>query len=137
MAFNLQAQTQKTIKLGTQLQNQQGLEVLDLSSVSNASKVGVTVHRDSMVDNLVSFYKVQDDGSVTDSLTGEKITATKENQGCYIRAALANRVEGLDISGDKDAQTTLSGELKPGEIYAPMMIFDPDNQMISIPAEPE
>ncbi|MEC4988218.1 MAG: Ig-like domain-containing protein [Oscillatoria sp. PMC 1068.18] len=137
MTVDLEVQEQQPIKLGTQLQNEQGLEVIDLSDESNSQAVEVTIHREAAVDNLVSLYKVQADGSVTDPLTGETITVTEENQSRYVRAALANRVEGLDISGSNQTETTLSGELEAGEIYAPMIIFDPAKQVNDNLANPD
>ncbi|NET87999.1 MAG: DUF4114 domain-containing protein [Kamptonema sp. SIO1D9] len=137
MTVDLQVQQQQPITIGTQLQNEQGLEVIDLSGESNSLTVEVTIHREAAVDNIVSLYKVQADGSVTDPLTGETITATSENQSRYIRAALANRVEGLDISSSNQTETILSGELEAGEIYAPMIIFDPAKQVNANLANPD
>ncbi|MEO0838666.1 MAG: DUF4114 domain-containing protein, partial [Cyanobacteria bacterium J06643_5] len=130
IALNIQTQEQQPMEMGTGLQNELGLEVIDLSQENGSVALEVTVHREAAVDDLVIMYKMEADGSVLDPLTGEKIAATKENQSRYLDAALANRVEGLNIYTENQTQTTLSSELEGGYIYAPMMIFDPNKEVV-------
>ncbi|MGB6295043.1 MAG: DUF4347 domain-containing protein, partial [Rivularia sp. (in: cyanobacteria)] len=64
ISFNVQTQEQQPMEMGTKLQNESGLEVIDLSSESGSVALEVTVHREAAVDDMVILYKMEADGSV-------------------------------------------------------------------------
>ncbi|MCY7332554.1 MAG: DUF11 domain-containing protein [Pseudanabaena sp. CAN_BIN31] len=114
--------TEDSLPLGSNLQDQQQGEVLDLSSVDSTKTVqaSFTVNREAAYNNFVGFYKISDSqGTITDPLTGASI---KPSDSGYAEAAIKNRVAGIDLQTANQATATLSGTFQGGSIFAPFII---------------
>ncbi|NEO99754.1 MAG: DUF4114 domain-containing protein [Symploca sp. SIO2E9] len=117
--------TVESVTLGTELQENGQGELIDLRDEVGSLAVSVSVYREAAFDNLVGLYRVADEnGAVVDPDTDELINPTSENRQRYIEAALANRVEGLDMSVSNQETIVFEDELLGGSIYAPFIIAD-------------
>lgn len=117
--------TTESVTLGTELQQNGQGELIDLRDETDSLAISVSVYREAAFDNFVGLYRVADEnGAVVDSDTDELINPTAENRQRYIEAALANRVEGLDLSVSDQGTIIFEDELLGGSIYAPLMIAD-------------
>lgn len=117
--------TVESVVAGSNLQSNGQKELIDLSSSEDPLQVNINVYRDAIYDNFIGLYRLaDDDGSVLDPITNTIISPTAQNRQSYVEAALANRVEGLDLSVENNSTATISWELEGGATYAPFIIAD-------------
>ncbi len=123
--------TNEALPKGTQLQMEAQQELIDLRTEADKVSTSFTMYREAMYNNTIGFYKVADaDGTIVDSLTGERITATAQNRVRYAEVALRNRVQSLDMSVANQSTQVFQNDIMGGEIYAPFIIADGNSNNI-------
>ena len=132
--------TDTPLPLGTNLQDQQQGEVLDLTSVDSTKTVQAdfVVYREAAYNNFVGFYKIADSqGTIIDPLTGMSL---KPGDSGYTEAAIKNRVARIDLQAANQSTTTINGVFQGGSIFAPFIVVNGspdqllDNNISSDPA---
>lgn len=93
---------------------EQGRELLDLQGLSGSVRGGFTVYREAAFSNVVGFYAVDDANGTVGGFT--------PGSAGYARAALENRVSGLDLAVSNQGTANFSADLSGGKIYAPFLI---------------
>ncbi len=107
----------RNVEIDAHTENYQPL--LDLNDI-NDSTINFTVDRDAGLENTVGFYKVDPQGNVTDSVSGNTIAPGDED---YTAAAIANRSD-ISLNGINGASSEFTSELAGGAIYAPFLVVD-------------
>ena len=93
---------------------EQGREVLDLQELSGTVRGNFTVYREATFNNVVGFYEIDNaNGTVGGFAPGS---------AGYARAALENRVTGLELAVSNQGTAGFSADLSGGKIYAPFLI---------------
>lgn len=117
--------TTDTSPLGTAIQNESGIELIDLRNAvtpSGSVKAEFSVYREAAFNNYVGFYEINDtDGSITDPLTGNVL---KPGDLGYIQTAVGNRVAGIDLEVANQSTGTFRGEFSSGSLFAPFIIIN-------------
>ena len=116
--------TDTPLPLGSNLQDQQQGEVLDLRSVDSTKTVQATftVNREAAYNNFVGFYKITDSqGTISDPLTGLSL---KPGDIGYTEAAIKNRVAGIDLQAANQSTATINGVFQGGSIFAPFIVVN-------------
>ena len=108
-------QTTASAPLGVGDNQRAGFEVIDLLTGGTA-QANFTIYRDAVFDNVVGFYKIDDINGTVDGLA--------PGDTDYARAAVENRVSGLELSVADRQQTSASAILEGGSLYAPFIIVD-------------
>ncbi|WP_204104834.1 MULTISPECIES: DUF4347 domain-containing protein [Spirulina sp. CCY15215] len=93
---------------------EQGRELLDLQGLSGSVRGGFTVYREAAFSNVVGFYAVDDANGTVGGFT--------PGSAGYARAALENRVSGLNLAVSNQGTANFSADLSGGKIYAPFLI---------------
>jgi len=113
--------------LGTGLQDTREGEVIDLRDVDTTLfpkvQAEFTLSREAAFNNFVGFYKVTDPNGGIDT-NGDGAADLTPGQNGYSRAAVANRVAGIDLSVSNQSTQTTSGIFAAGSIFAPFIIIN-------------
>ncbi|MFM5961546.1 MAG: sodium:calcium exchanger, partial [Dolichospermum sp.] len=89
--------TNDPLPLGTNLQNKQQGEVLDLRGIAQEVKADFVVNREAAFNNFVGFYKVADENGGIDVDADGTVDFRPGDSG-YAQAAIKNRVAGIDLT---------------------------------------
>ena len=115
IVLNLQI-TEEQAPIGTALQGQSQRELIDLRSQTGELAANFTIQREAAFDNQAGLYIVDDeDGTVDGIAPGETGYAT---------AALAKRVNNLELFAQEGQTNTENNILTGGVILAPYVIAD-------------
>ena len=110
--------TTETTPIGTALQGQPERELIDLRSETQQRTANFSVQREAAYDSVTGLYRVDDELGTVDGITpGEE---------GYAQAALARRVDNLELSVENGGTQTTSAILDEGVILAPYIIADGD-----------
>ncbi|MBW4671657.1 MAG: DUF4114 domain-containing protein [Cyanomargarita calcarea GSE-NOS-MK-12-04C] len=105
----------QALPLGVGLQGKQEGEVLDLRGLSGNVKANFSVNREAAFNNLVGFYKVDDE-------TG-RIGNLKPSDAGYAQQAMRQRIAEIDLRVDNQGTAVFDNkQLAGGSILAPFMI---------------
>ncbi|MDX2255585.1 MAG: choice-of-anchor I family protein [Pseudanabaenaceae cyanobacterium bins.39] len=108
--------------LGTSLQDNREGEVLDFRNLSGNVKVSFTVNREAAFNNFVGFYRVADTNGGIDINNDGTIDFRPGDAG-YARAAIENRIKGIDLSVSNQGTATFNDkQLTGGSIFAPFIV---------------
>ncbi|WP_072622069.1 DUF4347 domain-containing protein [Spirulina major] len=117
--FDLQLQIEQVNELiprGVGTTQANGLEVIDLLSVGGNRTATFNLFREATFNNTVGLYRIDDaSGAVNGLLPGA---------AGYARAAIENRVSGINLAVGNGATAIASGNLTGGALYAPFIIVD-------------
>jgi uncharacterized repeat protein (TIGR01451 family) len=114
--------TNDPLPLGTNLQNKQQGEVLDLRGITNNVKADFTVNREAAFNNFVGFYKVADENGGIDVDADGTVDFRPGDSG-YAQAAIKNRVAGIDLRVDNQGTASFTDKtLTGGSIFAPFIL---------------
>ncbi|MBZ8182526.1 DUF4114 domain-containing protein, partial [Oscillatoria salina] len=110
-----------SVPVGTDLQNSQQLEVIDLrNETADSFRVDATLYREAALENFVGLYRIENtDGDVRDPLTGELVNPGDDD---YLEAALANRLPAFDYTVPNQTVATSSTTLSGNELIAPFIV---------------
>ena len=123
ITIQMQLDNQATIAIGTDLQNQEQGEVIDLRSVTTKQTATFTVNREAENDNEVVFYRIADaDGGIDTNNDG--VADVLPGDSGYITAAIENRVDGINLTVANENTAEFTGEFEAGSLFAPMVIVD-------------
>lgn len=112
------SQNTGTVEAGIGFQGIAEAEVLDLTGFDNDVTATITVQRESDFDNLVGFYIVDDfNGTVTNNGTSFAAGSTG-----YTAAALARRLQNVNLSASDDSSSVFTVTLQAGQVIAPFLI---------------
>jgi 2',3'-cyclic-nucleotide 2'-phosphodiesterase (5'-nucleotidase family) len=111
-----------TKPLGSGLQDDKQGEVLDLRSLAGDVNVDFTVYREAAFNNTVGFYRVANvDGGI--DVDGDGVIDFTPGQSGYARAAIANRIQSIDLSVANQGTANFDNKvLAGGSIFAPFII---------------
>jgi hypothetical protein len=123
ITVQMQLDNQAVKPIGTNLQDKQEGEVLDLRGVTTKQTATFTVNREAQYDNFVGFYKVADENGGIDT-DNDGVADVLTGQSGYAAAAINNRVAGIDLRVENAGTATITGEFEPGAIFAPFLIVD-------------
>lgn len=130
----MQLGTEADKPIGTNLQDQQEGEVLDLRGLTDTQTATFTVNREAAYNNFVGFFRVADaNGSI--DINGDGIGDLLPGQTGYGEAAVKNRVGGINLSVGNQGQASFTGQFEGGSIFAPFLIVNgtPDQLLDSNP----
>lgn len=115
IVLNLQI-TDEEAPIGNRLQGQSQRELIDLRSHTGELEAAFTIHREATFDNQAGLYIVDDeDGTVDGIVPGE---------AGYANAALARRIDNLELFAQEGQTNTENSLLTGGVILAPYVIAD-------------
>ncbi|MBC5793879.1 DUF4114 domain-containing protein [Sphaerospermopsis sp. LEGE 00249] len=132
--LQMQLGTEADKPIGTNLQDQQEGEVLDLRGLTDTQTATFTVNREAAYNNFVGFFSVADaNGSI--DINGDGIGDLLPGQTGYGEAAVKNRVGGINLSVGNQGQASFTGQFEGGSIFAPFLIVNgtPDQLLDSNP----
>ncbi|GCL35376.1 FG-GAP repeat-containing protein [Sphaerospermopsis reniformis] len=132
--LQMQLGTEADKPIGTNLQDQQEGEVLDLRGLTDTQTATFTVNREAAYNNFVGFFRVADaNGSI--DINGDGIGDLLPGQTGYGEAAVKNRVGGINLSVGNQGQASFTGQFEGGSIFAPFLIVNgtPDQLLDSNP----
>ena len=110
--------TTETTPIGTALQGQPERELIDLRSETEQRTANFSVQREAAYDSVTGLYRVDDElGTVDGIAPGEE---------GYAQAALARRVDNLELFVEDGGTQNTSAILDEGVIFAPYIIADGD-----------
>ncbi|WP_204102871.1 MULTISPECIES: DUF4347 domain-containing protein [Spirulina sp. CCY15215] len=109
-------QTTANIPLGVGTQQTPDLEVLDLLSVGGIIQANFKIFREARFSNVVGLYKIDD--------TNGTVGGIAPGQSGYAKAAIENRVRGVNLSVSNQQQSSANAALNGGSLYAPFIIVD-------------
>ena len=110
--------TTETTPIGTALQGQPERELIDLRSETEQRTANFSVQREAAYDSVTGLYRVDDElGTVDGIAPGEE---------GYAQAALARRVDNLELFVEDGGTQNTSAILDEGVILAPYIIADGD-----------
>ncbi|MEA5513951.1 Ig-like domain-containing protein [Nodularia sp. UHCC 0506] len=113
--------TNTFLPLGTRLQNNPQGELIDFREITGQVRAEFILSREANFDNLIGFYKIVDvDGGI--DIDGNGIVDFRPGDAGYTKAAIENRIVGLDMTVNNQGTATLITNLDGGEIYAPFII---------------
>ncbi|QYX33118.1 SBBP repeat-containing protein [Sphaerospermopsis torques-reginae] len=130
----MQLGTEADKPIGTNLQDQQEGEVLDLRGLTDTQTATFTVNREAAYNNFVGFFRVADaNGSI--DINGDGIGDLLPGQTGYGEVAVKNRVGGINLSVGNQGQASFTGQFEGGSIFAPFLIVNgtPDQFLDSNP----
>jgi hypothetical protein len=116
-------QTNEVIPLGVGTVQANDLELIDLRRAADNSTAlfgnrtaTFNLFREANFNNTVGLYRIDDvNGRVGELLPGA---------AGYARAAIENRVSGINLAVGNGATASASGSLTGGELYAPFIVVD-------------
>ena len=123
ITVQMQLDNQAVKPIGTNLQDKQEGEVLDLRGVTTNQTATFTVNREAEYDNFVGFYKVADENGGIDT-DNDGVADVLTGQSGYAAAAINNRVAGIDLRVADAGTVEITGEFEAGSIFATFMIAD-------------
>ena len=106
-------------QIGTALQNQTGLEAIDLREEVDRLNAQIMVNSEAAFSNFVDFYKVVDESGGIDT-NGDGVADVNPGDTNYAQTAIEQRL-GLDIT---DENTVFNTTFEAGDIFAPFIIAD-------------
>ncbi len=107
--------------VGVGLQDNKQGEVLDLRSLAGNVQVDFTVFREAAFNNTVGFYRVANaEGGI--DVNGDGIVDFTPGQSGYAQAAIANRIQSIDLTVANQQSITSGSALNGGSIFAPFII---------------
>lgn len=111
--------------VGTTLQGQTNGEVLDLRDTLTGQPIQAqfTIHREAKFDNTVGLYAIADEFGGID-LDGDGAADVTPGEAGYKEAALAGRIQSIDLRVDNKKTKTVDAQLSGGSIFAPFIIVD-------------
>ncbi|MDB9378442.1 Ig-like domain-containing protein [Nodularia sphaerocarpa] len=113
--------TNTSLPLGTSLQDNPQGELIDLRDITGQVRAEFILSREAAFDNLIGFYKIVDvDGGI--DIDGNGIVDLRPGDAGYAKAAIENRIVGLDMTVSNQGTATFSTNLDGGGIYAPFII---------------
>jgi 2',3'-cyclic-nucleotide 2'-phosphodiesterase (5'-nucleotidase family) len=108
--------------LGVGLQDEKQGEAIDLRDIVGKVNANFTVNREAAFNNFVGFYRVADVNGGID-IDNNGVIDFKPGDSGYTRAAVQNRIAGIDLSVSNQGTATFNGkELTGGSIFAPFII---------------
>ncbi|OKH54687.1 hypothetical protein NIES2101_05820 [Calothrix sp. HK-06] len=113
--------TDGELPLGSNLQGKSQGELLDFREVKTKIKAEFKLHREAAFDNLIGFYRVNDENGGIDTNNDGTIDLRPED-ALYAQAAVKARVSGMDMSVTNQTTATFSGIFEAGAIFAPFII---------------
>nr|WP_277876980.1 SBBP repeat-containing protein [Sphaerospermopsis sp. FACHB-1194] len=130
----MQLGTEADKPIGTNLQDQQEGEVLDLRGLTDTQTATFTVNREAAYNNFVGFFRVADANGSIDT-NGDGMGDLLPGQTGYGEAAVKNRVGGINLSVGNQGQASFTGQFEGGSIFAPFLIVNgtPDQLLDSNP----
>jgi len=108
--------------LGTALQNELGLNVIDLRGTPETIEASFEVLREAGFDNQIGFYQIENEqGQV---LAEDGVTLISADEAGYQAAALARRLDDVLLGGVNGQTVTSEIELAGDQILAPFIVSD-------------
>ena len=123
ITVQMQLDNQAIKPIGTNLQDQQQGEVLDLRSVTTKQTAKFTVYREAEFDSVIGWYEVTDENGGIDT-DNDGIADVAVGDAGYAKAAVQNRVAGIDLSVANESTVEIQGEFEAGSLFAPFMIVN-------------
>lgn len=120
LVLNLK-ETNDDVPLGIGLQGKFQGEVIDLRQVTTEVKAEFIVNREAAFNNFVGFYLVSDEDGGID-IDGDGVVDLRPGDAGYVKAAINNRVQGIDLKVNNQGKGDFNGIFKPGFIFAPFII---------------
>jgi hypothetical protein len=114
-------ETNEDVPLGIGLQGKFQGEVIDLRQVTTEVKAEFIVNREAAFNNFVGFYLVSDEDGGID-INGDGIVNLRPGDAGYVKAAITNRVQGIDLKVNNQGKANFNGVFKPGFMFAPFII---------------
>jgi hypothetical protein len=114
-------ETNDDAPLGIGLQGKFQGEVIDLRQVTTEVKAEFIVNREAAFNNFVGFYLVSDEDGGID-IDGDGTVDLRPGDAGYVKAAITNRVQGIDLKVNNQGKANFNGIFKPGFIFAPFII---------------
>ncbi|MEA5464328.1 DUF6851 domain-containing protein [Leptothoe sp. PORK10 BA2] len=119
---NISAAQVNTAPTGVGFQGVSQAEIIDLTSLTAAVNVTLTIQREAYFDNIVGFYEVDDlSGQITDN-AGNAVSPGVTTE--YIQAALGRRVADISLAVEANSVTTINTTLEAGKILAPFIVVN-------------
>jgi 2',3'-cyclic-nucleotide 2'-phosphodiesterase / 3'-nucleotidase / 5'-nucleotidase len=121
--FNVKAESVNEVRpLGTNLQNKNDGELIDLRDISGKVEATFSMYREAAFNNQIYFYKLDN----ADGLVGGVNPANTSN---YLNGALANLVTGADGKAVKlevanQGTATIKATVNAGSIIAPFIVVN-------------
>ncbi|NJL61354.1 MAG: DUF4114 domain-containing protein [Methylacidiphilales bacterium] len=121
--FNVKAESVNEVRpLGTNLQNKNDGELIDLRDISGTVEATFSMYREAAFNNQVYFYKLDN----ADGLVGGINPGTGSN---YLNSALGNLVTGADGKAVKlevanQGTATIKATVNAGSIIAPLIVIN-------------
>ena len=119
--MKLDAEFQSAV--GTKLQKERQLEVIDFREETTIRTATFTVNREASFSNVVGFFKVIDEEGGMDT-DGDGTADVVVGDSNYIEAAIENRIASIDLSVENQTTATFTGEFEAGAIFVPFLIVD-------------
>ena len=108
--------------LGTALQNELGLEVIDLRGTPETIQASFEVLREAGFDNQIGFYQIENEqGQV---LAEDGVTLISADEAGYQAAALARRLDDVLLGGVNGQTVTSEIALAGDQLLAPFIVSD-------------
>ncbi|MBD2528454.1 DUF4347 domain-containing protein [Nostoc flagelliforme FACHB-838] len=119
IVLTARATTDKNLPVGTQLQQTQQLELIDLRGQTNQFvDFNFNIASEAAYDNTIGLYEVQDEqGTIIDESTGAELTP---NDASYAEVALRQSVLNSELGNSRSALGL--ERLNTGAIYSPYII---------------
>ncbi|MEM6751719.1 MAG: SBBP repeat-containing protein [Cyanobacteria bacterium P01_C01_bin.38] len=117
--------SQEPEPIGIQWQDKGEGEVIDLRNFrSTTGKLNATftVNREAKFDNIVGFYRVNEDGGI--DIDGDANADFLPGEAGYAEAAVRNRINGIDLIAPNQGTEIFTSEFEVGSIFAPFIIVD-------------
>lgn len=113
--------TNQSLPLGTGLQGGSQAELIDLRSETKLVKAEFALTRDAGYNNYIGFYQVVDENGGIDT-NGDGKADILPGEADYTKAAVSDRVPGIDLTLKNNGTATYTGTFQPGAIFAPFII---------------
>ncbi|MBW4600419.1 MAG: DUF4114 domain-containing protein [Calothrix sp. FI2-JRJ7] len=113
--------TDEELPLGSNLQGKSQGELLDFREVKTKIKAEFKLHREAAYDNLIGFYRVNDENGGIDTNNDGNIDL-RPGDALYAQAAVKGRVSGMDLTVQNQTTASFSGIFEAGAIFAPFII---------------
>ncbi|MEO1186366.1 MAG: DUF4114 domain-containing protein, partial [Cyanobacteria bacterium J06636_27] len=123
ITVQMQLDNQAIKPIGSNLQDQQQGEVLDLRSVTTNQTATFTVYREAEFDSVIGWYEVTNENGDIDT-DNDGIADVAVGDAGYAKAAVQNRVAGIDLSVANESTVEIQGEFEAGSLFAPFMIVN-------------
>jgi 2',3'-cyclic-nucleotide 2'-phosphodiesterase (5'-nucleotidase family) len=128
------------VDASTESDNEASGLFLDLRDITGDVATSFIVNREAASTNVVGFYRVTDtDGGI--DTTGDGVADLLPGEASYTDAALAARLEDVNLTTRNLIQSIFDLTLPGGELYAPFLIadgtfdnFDPNRIFFAFPA---